>query len=63
MKSECEKQQRYALSQKIYKKSENIHTAPNAVKKFIEKLTVRDVNIGIAEIPIAISLNIGLQTG
>ena len=46
---------RYAM---IYRKSERLHTALNAEKSFSEKPTARDVNIGTAEIPIALNMNI-----
>lgn len=42
----------------IYRKSERLHTALNAEKSFSEKPTARDVNIGTAEIPIALNMNI-----
>ena len=44
--------------QTIYCKSERLHTSPNAEKSFSEKPTAKDVNIGTAEIPIALNMNI-----
>lgn len=38
--------------------SERLHTALNAEKSFSEKPTAKDVNIGTAEIPIALNMNI-----
>ena len=42
----------------IYRESERLHTALNAEKSFSEKPTAKDVNIGTAEIPIALNMNI-----
>ena len=42
----------------INKKSENVHTALNAVTSFQESEAIQNMKSGIAEIPIAISLNI-----
>ena len=42
----------------IYRKSEIVHTVPNVVTDFQELAAIRNMNIGIAEIPIAANLNI-----
>ena len=46
------------MVKRIYRESERLHTALNAEKSFSEKPTAKDVNIGTAEIPIALNMNI-----
>jgi len=46
------------ITDDIFKKSENVHTALNAVTSFQESEAIQNMKSGIAEIPIAISLNI-----
>ena len=53
-----EKRVHFAQFQKTYRKSERLHTAPNAEKRFSEKPTARVVNTGIVKTPTALNLNI-----
>ena len=59
MKSGYRKLLRLIWYAMIYRESERLHTALNAEKSFSEKPTAKDVNIGTAEIPIALNMIIG----
>ena len=58
MKSGYRKLLRLIWYAMIYREAERLHTALNAEKSFSEKPTAKDVNIGTAEIPIALNMNI-----